>query len=988
VKRGLPEPGELPAASSFMSSRWSRDNLVTSHPARLYDGRVAEHIDQETLEYLVDEAPALLGPLRLGPVRRGVLTWDIACESNDGPLLLQLPQALDEPGRRGRARRDVPRLNRENMQYFSTQGLTRYVLRPRELLMLGGRVPAAVFEARPEYLTVGFAQGSLQVELAGANHPSVLRLGPRATAELLAEMIAALAYHYDADLDGGTAVTDVLVNDGDFAVKRAPDGSFELRLCAARRREGGIGPSLFLLYLVQLMTFEDFTVDHGLTGLPVLISNPSVTFEGVVRGLRYRSRDLGRPEQAGVEQARRWIDEFGRSRAGRAYRPWAERFLSGRLPLSFGEDPRERWWRVIPLQKRQSFLELLGRARPASAEAGSARTIASFLERLSREIGRRIPEDPDQIPLNELDRAGLLDLLAEVGVEPELHHELVARILAHWPYRTLDQLLAKVPEARGLRRLKSRLWFGHSVAAADQGTPRSFAPPSKRAEPSRPLANPEVLCPVALPPSLQAAASEAFPTFEAYMDAALHDPTWGYYGHGVVIGASGAHFSTNPELFTPHYGRWIARLAFKAWRELVARGELGESEPFPVVEFGAGNGRLARDFLDGAAALAEGAAKAEADAWRAFTAQLEYRIYETSASLREKQGALLGARARVLDGDARRPAETLSRDFPSGLKGFVVTNEVPDAFGVHKVVLTARGEAFAALVVPRVGAALREALGAESAGRVTATDALVRAKFGFSGNPGEFYLDGATYIRVMAELAELPRGQRDERLAGLWFEEAYVPAACIPALHAHLQVNAAEYATALAAEDSGVVAYVNVHAGRFLGELGSVLTAGFIVTIDYGDTTWGLVNGARRGDFPFRVYGDWQDYVPRPNDPYAAPGTQDMTADVNFTDLARAAADAGLSVIHFGPERDVIGDELPEVLRQAASDETIAQFLGNPVFKVLVVGRRESAVFSGELTTKLALSHGERSVAKERRDRIAAIQAELEGQAQPQVPSP
>ena len=115
-----------------------------------------------------------------------------------------------------------------------------------------------------------------------------------------------------------------------------------------------------------------------------------------------------------------------------------------------------------------------------------------------------------------------------------------------------------------------------------------------------------------------------------------------------------------------------------------------------------------------------------------------------------------------------------------------------------------------------------------------------------------------------------------------------------------------------------MVLYVNVHAGRFIRELGSSLAAGFIVTIDYGDTTWGLVQGARRGDFPFRVYGDWQDYVPRPNDPYAAPGTQDLTADVNFTELARAGEAAGLKVLHFGPERDVIGDDLPELVLAAA----------------------------------------------------------------------
>ena len=65
-----------------------------------------------------------------------------------------------------------------------------------------------------------------------------------------------------------------------------------------------------------------------------------------------------------------------------------------------------------------------------------------------------------------------------------------------------------------------------------------------------------------------------------------------------------------------------------------------------------------------------------------------------------------------------------------------------------------------------------------------------------------------------------------------------------------------------------------------------------------------------------------------------------MTADVNFTDLARAGEAAGLKVVHFGPERDLVGDDLPEMLRAAAEQESVAEFLGNPVFKVLVLGKR------------------------------------------------
>jgi hypothetical protein len=204
-----------------------------------------------------------------------------------------------------------------------------------------------------------------------------------------------------------------------------------------------------------------------------------------------------------------------------------------------------------------------------------------------------------------------------------------------------------------------------------------------------------------------------------------------------------------------------------------------------------------------------------------------------------------------------------------------------------------------------------------------------------------------------------------------------VPVSFVPELAAHLDANAAEYAAALAAEDSGVVVYVNVHAARFIKELGSSLAAGFVVTIDYGDTTWGLVQGARRGDFPFRVYGEWHDYQPRPNDPYFAPGTQDLTADVNFSELARAGADVGLQVVHFGPERDVAFEDLPRALHAAADQNTFAEFLGNPVFKVLVLGTRVSHAFTGPLSSALALSAREQDVPRARRPLIASIRRTL-----------
>jgi len=968
---------DLAAPSSLLSSRWSRDNLITGHPARLYNGRVHELIDQARLAAMLAEWSATRGPLRLGAAHGGVYTWDVDC----GDFLLQVPRALDERGARGRALHDVPRISFENMRHFTEQGLTRFIVEPLELLTLVDGVPAAMFGALPNHHPIKFGRGALHVDLLEGERGWLIALGPAATADLLAEMVAALVYHYDPDTGGGTAITDVYINDGDFVVRRHDDGSFDVRLKAVRRREPGIGPGLLLLYLIQMMAYEDWVVDQRLVGLPTLMSNPSVAFEGAVRGRRYRHSDLGRPEEEGEREARRWIRDFGRAREGRAYRTWVERFLDGRLPVSFGGDLRERWWRLTAEQTKLGVLTLRARRSGDADGAAQARALRSFFDRLAREIGRAPDDDPALARINDLGRDDLVRLLADAQAPDGARDVVAGELLARWPYRSVDHLCARVPGARALRRLKSRLSFGSVVPDAEQGTLKMLGPAPREDEgpPPRPVANAELHGAWSVPPSLQADPVRAFPTFEAYMDAALHDQTWGYYARAVSIGKVGqGHFNTNPEELSPRYGRWMATWAFRCWRDMIARGAIGAADPFPVVELGAGNGRLARDFLDAVAgAGGDGHGDADRDAWRMFASRVAYRIYETSPALREKQRLLLGADAVVAEGDARRPAATLKRDFPGGLRGFVLSNEVPDAFGVHKVVLAPDGRALAALVVPRVEPALRDALGEALARRIDHADETTRRTFALREHAGDRYLDATTYAAVMAALAALPAAEREARQGALWFEEAYVQAAAVPELAAHLRAGAAEYATALAAEGSGVVAYVNVHAGRFMCELGSSLAAGSIVTIDYGDTTWGLIQGARRGDFPFRVYGDWQDYVPRPNDPYAAPGTQDLTADVSFTDLARAGEQAGLRVLHFGPERDVTGADLPDLLRDAADQESLAEFLGNPAFKVLVLGTHESDVFTGPLMTPLPLFGREQDVPKARRHLIPALVAAL-----------
>ena len=75
-----------------------------------------------------------------------------------------------------------------------------------------------------------------------------------------------------------------------------------------------------------------------------------------------------------------------------------------------------------------------------------------------------------------------------------------------------------------------------------------------------------------------------------YVEACLYDPDGGFYMRGGRAGGRSGHFLTAPEV-GPLFGAVLAR-AFDRWWE-----QLGEPEPFTVIDSGAGPGTLARSVL-------------------------------------------------------------------------------------------------------------------------------------------------------------------------------------------------------------------------------------------------------------------------------------------------------------------------------------------------------------------------------------------------------
>ena len=162
------------------------------------------------------------------------------------------------------------------------------------------------------------------------------------------------------------------------------------------------------------------------------------------------------------------------------------------------------------------------------------------------------------------------------------------------------------------------------------------------------------------------------------------------------------------------------------------------------------------------------------------------------------------------------------------------------------------------------------------------------------------------------------------------FEESFVP------LEDKRLVNWP--ASALASENrfgEGQRCEIHLDYAKWLGSFSEEFKNGWLLTIDYGDAIEHLYHrrpgGTLRGySFHSMIQG---------LEIYERFGQQDITADVNFTDLMAWGKICGLVTTRFEPQREFILRNLPGALRLARSDAALA-FILNPqgmgkAFKVL-----------------------------------------------------
>ncbi len=269
----------------------------------------------------------------------------------------------------------------------------------------------------------------------------------------------------------------------------------------------------------------------------------------------------------------------------------------------------------------------------------------------------------------------------------------------------------------------------------------------------------------------------AMPTFEQFMERALHDPRTGYYARKIRGVGSRGDFTTTPTLSAAP-ARAIAAWACGAMREAGTRN---------LIEIGPGEGRLSAGVLR----------------HLPWHVRLGVRLHlvETSAPLAEIQRKLLGRRATW----HRSPAEALAA---CGGKAVIFSNELVDAFPVRRYRNTPRGW----------------------------------CEMGFQPDPPAEYLLAPAPLPASSSFAlPHPAGQCIE------VHESY---------------------------------------RNWLAEWTPLWRAGRLLTIDYGAMAETLYH--RRPHGTLRAYLFQQRLEGMAI--YGNPGRQDITADVNFTDLVEWSA--------------------------------------------------------------------------------------------------
>ena len=318
--------------------------------------------------------------------------------------------------------------------------------------------------------------------------------------------------------------------------------------------------------------------------------------------------------------------------------------------------------------------------------------------------------------------------------------------------------------------------------------------------------------------------------FSRYMELCLYRPDLGFYCRNAEQFGKAGDFYTASDVHAV-FGRLLARQFDEIWRVLGSPGRI------EILELGPGRGLFAQDVLDWSEKK-----------FPEFFQALHYSLEESSPRLRER------LRSNLIRHFNSGRASLHSADSP--LKAWFSSEPVPISGDWAK---SDAGPGIA--VEQRFSPALTPP---QSGGLTADTPVIIFANEFFDALP----------VEILSSKGALRISLQDDRLTEIWVSPSAEELEFLDRYSVH--------------PEPGERLEIPLVAHRCMSRLAASLRHGFVVAIDYGYTREEQLAGRHRGTLmAYRQHSATQN-------PYEAPGEQDLTTHVNFTALAAAAEENGL----------------------------------------------------------------------------------------------
>lgn len=411
---------------------------------------------------------------------------------------------------------------------------------------------------------------------------------------------------------------------------------------------------------------------------------------------------------------------------------------------------------------------------------------------------------------------------------------------------------------------------------------------------------------------------KTFPTLKNYVEQMMYGPS-GYYTRKADFKSDFVTFASSPNE-VPGLAAAFAYQLYHIRLKLLKKGVLTATDVFPILECGAGLGKLCYHILTTIKKMGEKEAS-----WAAFFASIHYTSVEISKTLhlqQQQNTQEFKEKVTLIHGDARQLQKYLT-----GKKiAAAISNEFIDELAPHVVKLNEDWRLKVWQTIPLITKenllkAISDRKKIEAIEKESQHNKRLLSLILSDFKENRIVLSEKTFLELHHLLVQ--KGQSP--LPFLFGKIAKIDARRIPEIDDFLKRNPDFYLRM----HPNFTRFIQIGSEKYLNNLHPLLVSGGeVITIDYGETYDALRNEVFKTHSKSTL-GD---------DIFVDPSDKDITFDVNMTTLADTP---GYQTVFFGKQEQLRIDTFPKEVLSDQHKKAFVESSKARAFKVIVQSKHE-----------------------------------------------